>query len=169
LIEFVTPDAIVERVCDIPLALLQRWGVVGIALDLDNTIVPWHTSDIAPGVTEWVQGVRESGVKFCLLTNNYAPHVREVGGALSMPIVRGALKPLPGGFAAVQRQLGTAASRTLVIGDQLFTDVLGAKAAGMRAIVVTPLGHREFPTTKLLRALERPVYARLAKARVLAP
>lgn len=158
----------VGRVQDISLAMLQAWGVEGIALDLDNTIVPWHTSDIAPGVIEWVERVRGAGVKFCLLTNNYAPHVRLVAGALSMPTVRGALKPLRGGFLAVQRELGTAASRTLVIGDQLFTDVLGAKAAGMRAIVVTPISRREFVTTKLLRAFERPVYARLAKTRALA-
>jgi uncharacterized protein len=155
----------VAGVCDVPVALLQAWEIDGIALDLDNTIVPWHTSDVAPGVAQWVQRVREAGVKFCLLTNNYAPHVRRVGAALSMPVVRGALKPLPGAFAAAQRQLGTDSARTLVIGDQLFTDVLGAKAAGMRAIVVVPLGTREFPTTKLLRAFERPVYARLARSR----
>jgi uncharacterized protein len=119
-------------------------------------------------VAAWVARLRDAGLRFCLLTNNYSPHVRRVGDALSMPIVRGALKPLRGGFVAAQRALGTAPARTLVIGDQLFTDVLGAKAAGMRAIVVTPLGRREFPTTKILRAFERPVYARLAKSRALA-
>jgi len=155
----------VERVSDVPVALLQSWEVGGIALDLDNTIVPWHTSDIAPGVAEWVRTVRAAGMRFCLLTNNYATHVRRVGEALDIPVVRGALKPLPGAFAAARKALGTDRARTLVIGDQLFIDVLGAKAAGMRAIVVAPIGPREFLTTKVLRVLERPVYARLARAR----
>jgi uncharacterized protein len=153
----------VASVPDITLDVLQDWHVTGIALDLDNTIVPWHTTAVAPGVAEWVQRVRASGVRLCLLTNNYSSHVRGVGAALDMPVVRGALKPLPGAFTAALRTLGTDAATSLAIGDQLFTDVLGAKVVGMRAIVVRPLGAREFPTTRLLRMFEGPVYARLRR------
>jgi HAD superfamily phosphatase (TIGR01668 family) len=159
-----TPDAMVARVVDVSLEMLRAWEVSGIALDLDNTIVPWHTSQVAPDIAAWVAAVRGGGVRFCLLTNNYAPHVRAVGTALDMPVVRGALKPLPSAYAATLRQLGTRPSQTLAIGDQLFTDVLGAKAAGMRAVLVRPLSNREFPTTRLLRLFERPVYAALLRS-----
>jgi len=153
----------VERVSDIGLGLLREWNITGIALDLDNTIVPWHTSDVVPEIAQWVRQVRETGVRFCLLTNNYASNVRRVGAALDMPVVRGALKPLPSAFSAALRQLRSEASQSLSVGDQLFTDVLGAKAVGMRAIVVKPLTTRDFPTTRLLRMLEGPVYARLRR------
>ncbi len=154
----------VTRVSDITLEQLRDWNIAGIALDLDNTIVPWQTSDVAPDIAEWVLRVRQAGIHFCLLTNNYAPHVRRVGAALDMPVVRGALKPLPSAFSAALRQLRSEAGQSLAVGDQLFTDVLGAKAIGMRAIVVKPLTSHEFPTTKLLRLLEGPVYARLRRA-----
>jgi uncharacterized protein len=147
--------------------MLADWKISGIALDLDNTIVPWHTTVLAEGVDEWVRQVRVAGIRVCLLTNNYLPHVRKVGAALNLPVVRGVLKPLPGAYVAALRALGTQPARSLAIGDQLFTDVLGAKVAGMRAVVVTPLGDREFPTTKFLRLLERPVYARLERMRAL--
>jgi uncharacterized protein len=147
--------------------MLSGWKISGIALDLDNTIVPWHTTVLAAGVQEWVQQVRTAGIRLCLLTNNYLPHVRKVGAALDLPVIRGVLKPLPSAFIAALRALGTQPAQSLAIGDQLFTDVLGAKAAGMRAVVVTPLGDREFPTTKFLRMLERPVYARLERTRAL--
>jgi uncharacterized protein len=145
--------------------MLRDWEITGIALDLDNTIVPWHTTELADGIPQWVDDVRACGIRICLLTNNYSPHVLRVGKVLDVPVVRGSLKPLPGAYAAALRRLGTHPAKTLAIGDQLFTDVLGAKAAGMRAIVVTPLSSREFPTTRLLRLLERPVYARLERAR----
>jgi uncharacterized protein len=132
-------------------------------LDLDNTIVPWHTSDIAPGVAEWISGVRNAGIRFCLVTNNYGAQAHDVAAALQMPIVRGALKPMPTAFALCLRVLGTRAKDSLMIGDQLFTDVLGAKAVGMRAIVVTPIAEKEFLTSKLLRKLEAPIYAKLGR------
>ena len=86
-----------------------------------------------------------------------------------MPVVRGALKPLPSAFLAALRQMHSEAGQSLSVGDQLFTDVLGAKAIGMRAIVVKPITSREFPTTRLLRMLEGPVYARLRRTAAAPP
>lgn len=158
------PDAIVDSVTDITVDMLRAWGIAGIALDLDNTIVPWHTSDVVPGVEDWVRLVRESGVRFILLTNNYGPTAREVANKLDMALVRGALKPVPWAFTRCLRRLSTRPAATLMIGDQIFTDVLGAKSVGMRAAVVRPVARREFATTKFLRMLEAPVYARLGRS-----
>jgi HAD superfamily phosphatase (TIGR01668 family) len=151
------------RVDDVSEAMLARWNIQGVALDLDNTIVPWHTTEISEAIHTWVDRVRARNIRICLLTNNYLPHVRAVGAALGVPVVRGVLKPWRGAYAAALRELGTEPARTLAIGDQLFTDVLGAKAAGMKAVVVQPLSRREFFTTKLLRMFERPVYACLRR------
>jgi len=98
-----------------------------------------------------------------LLTNNYSRQSREVAKRLGVPIVGSAFKPLPAGFRRTLAQLAVRPDAALAVGDQLFTDVLGAKLVGMRAIVVKPLSGREFPTTKILRMLERPVYSRLRR------
>ncbi|HXM19435.1 MAG TPA: YqeG family HAD IIIA-type phosphatase [Candidatus Tumulicola sp.] len=164
MIKLLTPDAMVERVEDISRDLLTGWGARGIALDLDNTIVPWHTADVRPAIAAWVATLVRSGLRVCLLTNNYAQHARDVAAALNVPIVAGALKPAPFAFRRALEAMGTEAARSVVVGDQLFTDVLGGKLVGMRAVLVQPIGAREFPTTKILRWLERPLISRLRKA-----
>ncbi len=146
---------------DVGLDLLAQWGVRGIALDLDNTIVPWHTDRLVPGVRLWLDLVRAAGIRLCLVTNNYGAQAKDVAREIDVPLVRGALKPMPAAFGHALRELQTPASQSLAIGDQLFTDVLGAKLLGMRAIYVQPIDRREFLTTRFLRLLERPVFWRL--------
>jgi len=160
-----TPDAIVERVEDIKLEQLRALGVRGIALDLDNTIVPWHTADLAPNVRAWVQGLMACGLRVCLVTNNYAEQAHDVAAMLAVPMVAGALKPIPTAFRRALAALSVPASESAVIGDQLFTDVLGGKLLGMKAILVNPIGGREFFTTRFMRMMERPLLARMRLAR----
>jgi uncharacterized protein len=162
--KLLTPDAIVERVEDISPAMLARLGVRGVALDLDNTIVPWHTADLSPGVVRWVADVLASGVRVCLVTNNYAQQALDVARRLEVPIVAGALKPVPTAFRKALRALAVAAPDSAVIGDQLFTDVLGGKLLGMHAILVQPIGAREFFTTRFMRMVERPLLARMRRS-----
>ncbi|MBV8264630.1 MAG: YqeG family HAD IIIA-type phosphatase [Candidatus Eremiobacteraeota bacterium] len=156
----------VESVDELSAERLRAWDIRGIATDLDNTIVPWYTTTLAPGVAAWAAMVRALGIRMCLVTNNYGSHATDVARELGVPIVRGALKPLPGAFTRCLRVLETDAAHTLAIGDQLFTDVLGAKLVGMRAVYVQRVAGREFPTTKVLRMLESPVLACLRRSGV---
>ncbi len=164
MLRLLTPDAMVERVEDISPEMLAGWGTRGIALDLDNTIVPWHTAQLRPGIAAWVAALQRAGMRICLLTNNYAQHARDVAAALNVPIVAGALKPAPFAFRRALKAMGTGSAASVMVGDQLFTDVLGGKLVGMRVVLVQPIGAREFPTTKIMRLLERPFIARLRNA-----
>jgi len=78
--------------------------------------------------------------------------------------VPNALKPLPFGFLRALRLLGTKRSETVVIGDQVFTDVLGAKLLGLRTVLTEPIVAHDFPLTRGLRFLERLVYKRTPPA-----
>ena len=146
--------------------LLTSWNIRGVTLDLDNTIVPWYTSALERGIPQWVGSLVDRGIRLCLITNNYGAQSKDVASELGLPLVRGALKPLPPAFSRCLRTLGTEPANTLAIGDQLFTDVLGAKLVGMKAVYVRPLASRAFITTKFLRMIERPVFARLRRAGV---
>jgi HAD superfamily phosphatase (TIGR01668 family) len=95
-----------------------------------------------------------------MLSNNFSERVAAVGAALDVPTVANALKPLPFGFLRALRMLGTARRETVVIGDQLFTDVLGAKVLGLHAVLTEPLVPKDFPLTRVLRLLERVVFDR---------
>lgn len=147
---------------DVAPSTLAAWGVRGAIVDLDNTLVPWNTAEIAEPVRAWIRSLQPD-VRVCLLTNNYTRRASSVAEALGVPIIKGALKPVPAAFLGALRVLGVGARAAVVIGDQLYTDVLGGKLLGMRAVLVTPLSTREFPTTKIVRWLERPVRARIRR------
>lgn len=165
LLRYVTPDAAVPHVELIAVPWLVGWGIRGLVLDLDNTLVPWNTAEVSSGVSEWVRSVGAAGIASCVLTNNYTRRATDVAALLGIPIIKAAFKPSPGAFRGALRLLGLAPAHVAVVGDQLFTDVLGGKLVGMRAILVEPLSRREFFTTRFVRWLERPVRARVAPGR----
>jgi predicted HAD superfamily phosphohydrolase YqeG len=89
----VTPDAFVDRVEDFDARRFEQWGVRGIALDLDNTIVPWHTSLVTTGARAWIKDVLARGIGICLITNNYSGGSAATSALFNIPIIKGALKP----------------------------------------------------------------------------
>jgi len=164
LLRFLTPDAIVERVEEISAEMLAGWNVRGLVLDLDNTIVPWNTSDVSPAVRAWVAALAAARIGMCVLTNNYTRRASSVAELLGIPIIKVAFKPSPMAFRSALRRMAITPAEAAVVGDQLYTDVLGGKLIGMRAILVNPLSTREFLTTKIVRWLERPLRARLFRS-----
>jgi HAD superfamily phosphatase (TIGR01668 family) len=153
-------DQCAETLPEVPLDELAAAGIRGIVVDLDNTVCPYHQPELAPGVAEWVAAARDRGFALVLVSNNFTERVASVGARLGIPIVPNALKPLPFAFLRALRLLGTPRHATVVIGDQLFTDVLGAKLLGLRTILTTPLVHTDFPLTRVLRFLERTIAGR---------
>lgn len=163
LARYLTPDAVVARVEDVSAELLGSWGVRGVVLDLDNTIVPWNTPDVSDAVRAWIRKLAAAEIRMCVLTNNYSRRATSVAQQLDIPILKAAFKPSPAAFRSAMRVMDVDAPHAAVVGDQLFTDVLGGKLVGMRAVLVEPLSRREFFTTRFVRWLERPVRARLAR------
>jgi HAD superfamily phosphatase (TIGR01668 family) len=159
------PDAYAATLADVDRTALWTAGIRGIVLDLDNTCCAYHQPELAPGVADWVRAARTEGFAVVLLSNNFAERVAAVAAQLDVPAVPNALKPLPFGFVRAVRMLGTARRATVVIGDQLFTDVLGAKALGYHAVLTEPIVAVDFPLTRVLRMLERVFFARGATKR----
>jgi HAD superfamily phosphatase (TIGR01668 family) len=157
---FPHPDLAVGGLADVPLATLRAWGVRGIIVDLDNTLVGYDDRTLAPEVQAWVAAALAAGFRLVLLSNNFEERVAAVGSRLGVPTVANALKPLPSGFLRALRLLQTKRHETVAIGDQLFTDVLGAKLVGLRAVLTEPLVDHDFPATRVLRMLERKVLGR---------
>lgn len=163
LLRYLTPDAVVTRVEEVTAGLLGGWGVRGVVLDLDNTIVPWNTSDVSLDVRQWVRELSDAKIGVCLLTNNYTRRASQVAQLLDIPIIKVAFKPSPMAFRSALRVMEIAPHEAAVVGDQLYTDVLGGKLVGMRAVLVEPLSTREFFTTRFVRWLERPLRARVLR------
>ena len=154
------PDAFAERLASVSLDLLASEGVRGIIVDLDNTLVGYGQDACDETDARWVETAVARGFRVVLLSNNFTSRVRTIGDSLRVPTVASALKPLPSGFLRALNRLGTRRKQTVVIGDQLFTDVLGARLCGMRAILTHPLQGRDWAGTRILRFFERLVLPR---------
>jgi HAD superfamily phosphatase (TIGR01668 family) len=154
------PDLEFETIAAVPIEDLWNRGFRGIIVDLDNTVCGYHQSTLAPGVREWVLAAKARGFRLALVSNNFSERVAAIGAELDVPAVPSALKPLPQGFLRALAHLGTRRSQTVVIGDQLFTDVLGAKILGLHAVLTHPIIAHDFPLTRVLRFMERLFFAR---------
>lgn len=160
----VAPTRIVDDLRDIDLAALHAQGKRLILLDVDNTLVPWRQEDIPEWVFEWIAGGRAVGLEFCILSNTRR-HARlaRLSERLDIPFLRGRFKPSRAMYAMALAQFGVQPEQAIMLGDQLFTDVLGANRSGIDAIWVRPMTRRDFVGTKISRFGERIVSTHLRR------
>lgn len=153
---FIRPLRIVPSVTSISLDALKQEGIRGIIVDLDNTLVGWRLSEPTPEVADWVKRAIDSGFAVAIVSNNVRAWVSSVATRLGIvTFVHRALKPLPFGIFRAVKQLRVARGEMVVIGDELFADVLGAKLLGIRAILTEPIVTKEHRAMYFVRALER--------------
>lgn len=155
---YLEPDRYFARLSriDIDHDLLEV-GFRFVLLDVDNTILTRDTHEVPRDVGVWLARARDAGIKFCLVSNNWHEGVYQLANRLSLPIVAKAIKPLPPAFLMALRKLGAKRAETVVVGDQLVTDVIGAHTLGMKAYLLAPLVEQDLPHTLLLRNFERAI------------
>ena len=134
----------------LPQELSER-GIEGVILDLDNTLVKWAREDLTEDILGWIEGLRAADIKFCLLSNSVlSRRVERVAGVFGCPNIRKAQKPRPDGFHRAMKAMNTTPANTAVIGDQMFTDILGGNRVGLYTIMVKPMAKGEFVYTRLV-------------------
>ena len=155
---FLEPDRYFARISRIDIDRdLLALDFRNVLLDVDNTILTRDTHEVPRDVGFWLAKARDAGITFCLVSNNWHEGVYQLANRLSLPIVAKAVKPLPPAFLMALRKLGAKRSETVVIGDQLVTDVMGAHFLGMKAYLLAPLVEQDLPHTLLLRNVERAI------------
>lgn len=153
---FLEPDRYFSRISHIDIERdLLGHGFHFVLLDVDNTILTRDTHEVPRDVGLWLARARDAGLSFCLVSNNWHEGVYELADRLSLPIVAKAVKPLPPAFLRALGKLDAKRSETVVIGDQLVTDVMGAHFLGMTAYMLAPLVEQDLPHTLMLRHFER--------------
>lgn len=152
--QLLTPDIRLSRVEDITPELLKSRGISALLLDLDNTLVSRETHKPDEPVVRWVREMLCSGVACCLLSNNWHSVVFEHAEKLGLPIVYKAMKPLPVAYVKALVKIGAKREHAAVVGDQLFTDILGARLCVLQSILVEPLSTTDLWYTQLFRKLE---------------
>jgi len=150
------PDRFAPRLKDVSLDDLQKRGIEGLIVDLDNTLIGFRETELAEEHLAWVAGAHKRGMAIVMVSNNFTERVTAIAGQLGvLGCVPNALKPLPFGFLRAKRLLGLPRRKIAVVGDQLFTDVLGGRLCGHYTILTEPIEAKDFPLTKVFRFLER--------------
>jgi hypothetical protein len=130
-------------------------GFRGIIYDIDNTLVP-HGAPADGRAIRHFEALRKMGYRFCLISNNKEPRVasfaEDIGGAF---YVYDAHKPSRKAYLEAVRKMGLTRSQVIFVGDQIFTDVYGAKRAGIYSILVKPIHPKEEIQIVLKRYLEK--------------
>lgn len=155
------PDEAHSRLVDIDLDGLLQKGIRALIVDLDNTLVKWHEAEVSAEVDQWVDQAKARGFKLCIASNALPERVKLIAGRLGIPYVSGALKPRRTPFRKALMRMDVVSQETAVVGDQIFTDVLGGNRLGLYTILTRPLSRKEFPTTRMLRGLENWVIRKL--------
>jgi len=129
--------------------------VKGLLLDLDNTLLaPKDEGPLPQEIRRWAEGLKAGGIRLALVTNAKPHRVRRAARELGIPGAGPVGKPLPLGFFWGLRRLGLPKSAVLAVGDQVFTDLLGARLAGLRFALVRPIAEDALAHTRGLRRLE---------------
>lgn len=148
------PDFYFDSIHKITPGFLKAEGVRLLILDVDNTIAV-HDKPIGSAEKGWVYSILKEGIKIHILSNNSEKRVRPVAEMLGVSAIPRALKPFSLLLSKVRRKEGVKKEETAIVGDQLFTDVLCGKYAGVKTILVKPFSETETRLIGFKRKLEK--------------
>lgn len=144
----------IDAVHDATPEFLQRHGLEAVMVDLDDTLIAAREEALTGSFRAWLETLRDAGIPVLILSNGQRERVRRWSQELGVEGLALAGKPFAWAFRRGLARLGTAPHKTAMIGDQLFTDVLGANLIGLRSILVRPLSPGGLPHTRAARRLE---------------
>lgn len=148
------PEEIQNSTYDIDFEQLYAEGYRGLIFDIDNTLVP-HGAPADDRAKALFSRLKELGYQCCLLSNNQLPRVQMFNDDVKVHFIENAHKPSTKNYLKALELMGTDKEHAVFIGDQLFTDVYGAKRAGIRNILVRPINPKEEIQIVLKRYLEK--------------
>ena len=151
------PTFALKSVLEITPASLKKHGIRALILDIDNTLTTHDNPVPAEGVTDWIANMKKHGIKLIIVSNNHAERVIPFAKLLKLRFVPNGAKPLPFGMDSAVKKLGLKRNEICVVGDQIFTDILGANLAGIRSIFVYPIEPETSRFFKIKRTIEKPL------------
>ena len=148
------PDIQLHRITDVTPELLHKMGVTGLVLDVDNTMITHKGKELIPGLIEWFTLMDKNGVKLIILSNGKTKRLSAFAARVNLPFLAAGLKPLPFSYWRAVKKLGLKSRQSAICGDQIFTDILGGKLAGLKTILLTPIEKENKTSFKIRRYFE---------------
>ncbi len=154
------PDLTVDSIYDIEPEILLEKNIRGVILDIDNTLVAMHVRVADDKVVRWIERLKESGLKVCIVSNASKTRVDRFNEKLKVFAVHRASKPGSRGLLKASEYMGLGPEEVAVVGDQLFTDIYGGNRLNMFTVLVKPVDDREVFFVRIKRLPEKIVMRR---------
>lgn len=157
------PDAHFNNVREITINFLQNNKINALILDVDNTLIDYD-KNLSQDTVEWAENLKKNKIKLYILSNtNKKEKVKEVAKKLQVEYIYFAKKPMKSGFRKVQKILNEEPENIGVVGDQIFTDVVGGNRCKMFTILVEPIAEKDIWITLIKRPIENAIKKRYIK------
>ena len=155
------PNAYLERVQDITIDFLNKNKLQALILDVDNTLIDYY-KNLSEDIIKWAKELKKQGIVLYILSNtNKKQKVEMVSKKLEIPYEMFAKKPSKGGFIKIQKKLNIDSRNIGVVGDQIFTDVIGGNRCNMVTILVDPVDKKDYWYTAWKRPIENIIKKRI--------
>lgn len=157
------PNAYFKKVEDITIEFLIKNKIKVLLLDVDNTLIDYN-KNIEQSVIDWAKNLKGQGIKLYILSNtNDKQKVEKVANKIDIPYQHFAMKPLKRGFLKVQKILKEKPEAIAVVGDQIFTDIVGGNRSKMFTILVEPIAKKDYWYTAWKRPIENKIKEKIKK------
>ena len=159
------PKELLNKVEEISIEFIQKNKLKALILDVDNTLIDYN-KNLSEEKIQWAKNLKGQGVKLYILSNsNNKEKVEKVANTLNIPYVLFARKPFKKGFLAIQKELQLNSEQIGVVGDQIFTDVLGGNRCKMFTILVEPIDKKDLLITAWKRPIEEKIKQKFKKTK----
>lgn len=149
------PNIKLSRITDITVELLDKKNIKGLILDVDNTLSTHHGMTLVDGLEAWISAMENAGIKLMILSNSKEKRVKPFAEKIGLPFSSLGCKPLPFGYMKVKRRMGLKRREVAIVGDQMFTDVLGGNFYGITTIMTDLILAEDKPSFIIRRKLEK--------------
>lgn len=153
------------QLTDLQPEFLRERGITLLLLDFDNTMLPYTTDEPTPELLDWLKRMQAAGIRLCIVSNSRRQRVPTFSERYGVPCVLRAVKPRTRGIRTAMRRFSAEKAETALVGDQTYTDVLGANLAGITSLQVRSI-HNHTIWLKLRHVLELPCLWMARKRRV---
>lgn len=160
---FLLPRQLFGRITAITPDYLREHGIRALALDVDNTLTAHGSQALPEDIRLWLQEMKAAGIGLDIISNNNRQRVEPFAGKLGLPFAALSCKPLPRGLICIRKRRGLKKSELALVGDQIFTDIVGANLYGVTSLMVLPMAKDIKRGILFKRKLEKPVLRRYYK------
>ena len=157
------PDYKFNTFNELTVEFLKENSIKGVILDIDNTLEPYEHPTPGEHVEKWLGELRDAGIGCAFVSNNNKERVEIFNSTLNLPAFPKAGKPFKKNVVRAMKIIGSDKTNTVLMGDQIFTDVWAARNSGVMAVLVPPINDKKDVLTKFKRLLERPILKKYEK------